>query len=83
MTHEEIVRELQEIRKYLEGKAEGLKARYGDKPDFATEMDEWHYELLMQVCRTVREQESVCLGAYLEVQVPDMQFAHGGYGVEI
>ena len=81
MTHEEIIREFREIEKYLKGKAESLKEQYGDKPEFATEQDEWHYELLMQVCRTVQESESV--RPYIKVEVPEMRFAKAGYGIEI
>ena len=81
MTHEEIVKELREIKKYLESKAQDIKARYGEKPELENEMDRWHYELLMQVCRTVQECE--CARSYIRVEVPDMQFARAWYGIEI
>ena len=81
MTHEEIVKEIREIRDYLEKKAEDLKARNGEQPKFENEMDAWHYELLMQVCRTVQEPESV--RPYIKVEVPEMRFAKAGYGIEI
>lgn len=81
MTHEEIVKELREIRSYLESKAEDIKARYGERPEFGDKLDEWHYKLLMQVCQTVQEPTSV--RPYISVEVPDINFAHSGYGIEI
>ena len=81
MTHEEIVKEIREIRDYLEKKAEDLKARNGEQPKFENEMDAWHYELLMQVCATVQEPKSVNL--YIKIEVPDMKFARTSYGIKI
>lgn len=74
MTHEEIVKEFREIRAYLEGKAKDIKVRYGEQPSFSNETDEWHYKLLMQVCATIDEPQSV---------IPYIQFTHSGYGIEI
>ena len=82
MTHEEIIKEFREISKYLQSRAKDIKARHGEVPDFANEMDKWHYELLMQVCKTVVE-ESKSITPYIKVEVPDMTFAHGSYGVAI
>lgn len=81
MTHEEIIKEFREIREYLESRAEDIKARYGETPDFANEMDAWHYELLMQVCATIQEPQSI--RPYMRVEVPDMKFAHSAYGIAI
>ena len=83
MTHEEIVKEFRKIEKYLHSRAKDIKTRYGDEPDFASEKDEWHYKLLMQVCQTIQERKSACLGAYMEVQVPDINYARNRYGIEI
>ena len=81
MPHEEIVKEFREIRAYLEGKAKDIKARYGEQPSFSNDYDEWHYELLMQVCATISE--SASLIPLIMVDVPDLRFAHYGYGIEI
>lgn len=59
MTHEEIVKELRKIGKYLQSKAKDIKARYGETPEFEDEVDKADYELLMDVCQAVREPQSV------------------------
>lgn len=66
MTHDEIVKELREIGRYLQEKGKNIKARYGEKPEFANEMDEWHYKILMQVCGTIEERE--CINPYIKRQ---------------
>ena len=81
MTHDEIVKEFRRISKYLQSRAKDINVRNGENRDFANEMDKWHYELLMQVCATVQEPQSVT--PYIKIDVPDMRYAHGTYGIEI
>lgn len=81
MTHQELVKEFREICEYLHEKAEIVKARYGEKPEIASEQDEWHYEILMQVCKTVEERDGV--RPQITVSIPDMQYGHGVYGIGI
>ena len=83
MTHTEIVKEFRKIEKYLQSRARDIKKQYGEKPEFESEMDAWHFELLMQVCKTVKEEETELFGPLIKVDVPNMQFAHYGYSVVV
>ena len=85
MTHEEIIKEFMRIRKYLQSRAKDIKARHGEKPDFANEMDEWHYEILMQLYKVIQEHECVnsVNGTYLSVDVRHPSGLGFGCGIEI